>query len=84
MTESTTHDPPCCDDETDGSDGSDDCSATFITGGHDPYATGCDRTRGHTALHRGADPFGGDGFVEWSGGGHAGGDRLPYRDVRWT
>lgn len=60
------------------------CGATYVTGGHDPYGTECDLARAHTGPHPGADPFGGDVHVEWSGGGSAGGGPLPYRDVRWT
>lgn len=60
------------------------CGASYVTGGHDPYGTECDLAPGHPGPHVGADPFGGDGRVQWSGGGSAGGDRLPYRDVRWT
>jgi len=61
-----------------------ECHAHFQTGGHDPYGTGCDLPPGHAGKHRGRDPFGGDGFVEWSGGGSAGGDALPFRDVEWV
>jgi hypothetical protein len=60
------------------------CGATYVTAGRDPYGTECDLIPGHTGLHGGADPFGGDGRVEWSGGGSAGGDPLPYRNVRRT
>jgi len=60
------------------------CSATFSTGGFDPYGTVCQLQPGHTGKHRGTDPFGGGGFVEWRGGGSAGGDPLPYRDVEWV
>lgn len=60
------------------------CGAEYVTGGSDPYATECDLT-GHspTTPHAGDDPFGGSGRVEWRGGGSAGGDAIPYRDVRW-
>jgi hypothetical protein len=60
------------------------CRATYVTGGHDPYATERDLAPGHSGPHRGGDPFGGDGHVEWSGGGWAGGDPIPYRNVRWV
>lgn len=63
------------------------CGASFVTGGDDPYATECDLApHGEETPHRGHDPFGSEhwaGMVEWRGGGSAGGDRLPYRDVRW-
>lgn len=59
------------------------CGAVYVTGGSDPYSTECDLIPGHTGRHGGADPLGGAGRVEWSGGGSAGGDPLPYRDVRW-
>jgi hypothetical protein len=61
----------------------DTCAAAYVTGGHDPSSTECDLSPGHTGPHRGANPLGDDGHVEWSGGGSAGGDPLPYRNVRW-
>jgi hypothetical protein len=60
------------------------CRATFVTGGRDPYGTECDLDPGHPGAHCGDDPLGGDGRVEWAGGGSAGGDPLPYSNVRWT
>ncbi|MDG4790204.1 hypothetical protein O7626_30505 [Micromonospora sp. WMMD1102] len=60
------------------------CGAAYVTGGHDSHGTECGLTPGHSDPHRGADPFGGTGHVEWSGGGSAGSDPLPYRNVRWT
>jgi hypothetical protein len=62
----------------------DTCGAAYTTGGHDPYGTECDLAAGHDGPHWGDDPYDGQGRVEWSGGGSAGGDPLPYRDVRWT
>jgi hypothetical protein len=59
------------------------CHAYFTTGGADPYGTGCDLAPGHDGPHRGADPFGNGGTVTWTGGGMAGGDRLPYHDVKF-
>ncbi|GAB3861839.1 hypothetical protein ACFPIJ_56470 [Dactylosporangium cerinum] len=68
----------------DGPDWPETCNAHYATGGHDPYGTSCDHAPGHKGRHRGRDPFGGDGHVEWYGGGTVAGDPLPYRDVRWT
>lgn len=62
----------------------DTCGATYVTGGHDPYGTECDLAAGHPGPHRGANPLGNEGNVEWNGGGWCSGDPLPYRDVRWT
>lgn len=61
------------------------CGAEYVTGGSDPYSTDCDQTPGHspTTPHAADDPMGGGGRIEWRGGGSAGGDALPYRDVRW-
>lgn len=61
----------------------DTCGASYVTGGHDPCGAECDLAPRHTGPHVGADPFDGEGRVEWSGGGSAGGDPLPYREVRW-
>lgn len=71
-------------DVADGPEWPETCEAGFVTGGQDPYGTQCDLAPGNTGPHRRADPFGGDDHVEWSGGGTAAGDPLPYRDVRWT
>ena len=61
----------------------DTCTAEYVTGGHDPYGTECDLAPGHSGPHLGANPFGGKGRVEWSGGGSVAGDPLPYRNARW-
>jgi len=64
------------------------CDAMYVTGGHDPSATDCGLSSGHTlsngkrSPHRGPDPFGSSGFIEWEGGGSVAGDALPYRNVR--
>jgi hypothetical protein len=61
------------------------CGAAFVTGGHDPSSTECDLAPERTGLpHRGRDPLGGDGYVQWSGGGSCAGDPLPYHGVRWV
>jgi hypothetical protein len=59
----------------------DECGAVYTTGGNDPYSTSCTLPPRHDDLHRGPDPFGGDGTIGWRGGQMAGGDRTPYRDV---
>jgi hypothetical protein len=46
----------------------DTCAAEYVTRGNDPYGTECDLAPGHSGPHLGANPFGGEGRVEWSGG----------------
>lgn len=58
------------------------CDAQYVTRGNDPYGTDCALSSGHAGPHRGADPFGSSGLIEWSGGGSCAGDPLPYRNVR--
>src|SRR6476646_10016954 len=58
------------------------CRATYITGGHDPYGTDCGLDAGHSGPHRGDDPMGNEGQIEWTGGGSCAGDPLPVRNVR--
>lgn len=66
------------------SDPEEECRAEFVTGpAHDPYGTDCELEPQHEGPHDGPDPFGGTGRVQWRGGEMAGGDRLPYLDVRW-
>ena len=61
------------------------CGAGYTTGGHDPYGTSCELPRRHKGSHRGADPYGNGGQIEWEGGGMCAGDTIPYRNVvRWT
>lgn len=60
------------------------CRATYTTGGHDSYGTGCGLAAGHAGKHSGANPFGGNGRVLWNGGGYCAGDPLPYRNVEWV
>ena len=60
------------------------CYAQFTCGpSHDPYGTSCKLEKGHKGPHRGSDPFGNGGDVEWEGGGSCAGDPLPQRNVRW-
>lgn len=70
--------------ETDEPEQEEICGHNFTTGGHDPYGTSCDLPPRHEGKHRGHDPFGGDGHVEWLGGGSCAGDPLPYREVEWS
>jgi hypothetical protein len=65
-------------------DGPETCGSTYITNDHDSYSTECGLAPGHSGRHRGLNPFGGEGCVEWWGGVAVGGDRLPYCDVRWV
>jgi hypothetical protein len=61
------------------------CGAAFATAGYDPYSSTCNLDSGHAGQHEGDNPLGDDGdLIRWSGGGLAGGDPLPYRDVEYV
>jgi hypothetical protein len=51
---------------------------------HDPYGATCELDTNHSGPHRSPDPFGGEGFYEWTGGGTCAGDPLPIRDGRFV
>ncbi len=64
------------------------CTAAYIPGGKNPDAEGvgseCDNPADHLGPHEGPDPFGDPNKrVQWEGGGFAGGDPLPYRNVQY-
>lgn len=59
------------------------CEASYQTGGTEEYGTTCDRNIDHPAPHEGPCPFGTEQRVRWEGGGTAGGDRLPFRNVEF-
>jgi hypothetical protein len=65
-------------------EGDDTCSARWVSGGSDPYATECEDTQGHypETDHIGPNPYG-VGKVSWRGGGSCAGDALPYQKVQF-
>jgi len=60
------------------------CGASVTLGGADPYGASCELEAGHRGPHVSANPFGGDGTYEWSGGGMCAGDPLPVRGARFN
>lgn len=61
------------------------CGAQLVTGGADPYSTECHLQPGHpvNVKHCGESPFDERELVEWFGGSVAGGDRTPYREIKF-
>jgi hypothetical protein len=59
------------------------CGSSVTLGGSDPYGATCELDAGHRGPHVSANPFGGDGVYEWSGGGYCAGDPLPVRGARF-
>jgi hypothetical protein len=60
------------------------CGTELVVGSaHDPYSSTCERAKGHSGKHSGSDPFGGEGYVMWQGGGYCAGDPLPTSDIVW-
>lgn len=58
-----------------------ECTATYTTGGSDPYGTKCEEPGGHDGPHEGPHPLDELSRLQWDGGGMCAGDPLPYRNV---
>jgi hypothetical protein len=60
------------------------CGASTTLGSSaDPYGASCELDAGHRGPHVSANPLGGEGTYEWSGGGMCAGDPLPVRGARF-
>jgi hypothetical protein len=55
------------------------CGRSVTLGGADPYGATCEKDAGHDGPHRSPNPFGGDDYYEWTGGGMCAGDPLPFQ-----